>query len=421
MVKSFGVGKGRWLRVGLVLGVTCLIAVPALAGPYRDSAHGNAGYGVNRSTLEVKYAAFATGNCAHCHETHAGLGGANPHTLFSPSFDPESTHPYQRSANFCFSCHDGSDLRWRNQDYSATFGGAVNGPQSILEAFNQESYHNLTGIWNFLSTSPTYSTWFAKLGNPCSACHNSHLARRNWVVQPGYPPPSAISRPGDHNRLWGETELMPSAYYEPPFADPLSATREPAGVGEQVGTPDYVGFCTTCHTPDAAIPSTTHPLVDLKKIDWAITGLNPDKHGGLGRDGAVYLREPYAAAGVKTNFVLACTDCHESHGSANLALLRRQINGEYLEGPITTASPETMGYACKRCHTDDLAATGSPAGANRWAYVHHDAAGAPYAKSSCLDCHASGDGSTPIACGNCHGHGMDDSWAGTWKTGRKTF
>jgi hypothetical protein len=32
-----------------------------------------------------------------------------------------------------------------------------------------------------------------------------------------------------------------------------------------------------------------------------------------------------------------------------------------------------------------------------------------------------GMGGEPIGCGNCHGHGMDDSWAGANKTGLKTF
>jgi hypothetical protein len=110
-------------------------------------------------------------------------------------------------------------------------------------------------------------------------------------------------------------------------------------------------------------------------------------------------------------------DCHESHGSENIMLLRRRINGENLEG--TVSSTDAMSYACKRCHKDDLAAgTGQE---NRWEYVHHDAAGAPYAKSNCTDCHDTADGSTPVSCGNCHGHGMDDSWAGANKTGRKTF
>jgi len=43
------------------------------AGPYLDSAHGNSSYGVKRSI--TKLSDYARGNCAHCHEMHASIGG----------------------------------------------------------------------------------------------------------------------------------------------------------------------------------------------------------------------------------------------------------------------------------------------------------------------------------------------------------
>lgn len=424
----------RYRGLAIAVGLSGLIAVPALGGPYRDSAHGNSVYGVNRSAIDAKYFEYATGNCAHCHETHASIEGAEPapetgasaHILFAGGFNTTRTvSPYYNSDNFCFYCH-GSEAgpQVTNRDYSGTFGGAASGgPLSIMEAFNQSgSYHNLYDIWFFLSNNTAYSTWFAELGNPCSACHNSHLSKRNWDASlSGFPLLSAITRPGDHANLWGETQVM-SAHsgYEAPFAFALSGEREPAGAGEAGGgnTPDYVGFCTTCHNPDNIIPSTTLNR-EIKKIDWGDLGVNRDKHGAHSRDGDNHFREPYvSAAAVKSNFLLSCLDCHESHGSENIMLLRRRINGENLEG--TVSSTDAMSYACKRCHKDDLAATGTGQ-ANRWEYVHHDAAGAPYAKSNCTDCHDTADGSTPVSCGNCHGHGMDDSWAGANKTGRKTF
>ena len=309
-----------------------------------------------------------------------------------------------------------------NQDYSTAFGGGTtgNGPQSIMAAFNQESYHNLYDIWNFLSNDPTYAVWFAKSGNPCSACHNSHLAKRNWDSgQPGFPLLSAISITGNSSALWGETEVMADHVgFEAPYA--FGGTREPAGIGEQDGsnTPDYVVFCTRCHNPDTTLASTTLNR-DIKKINWGAIGTNQDKHGALGRDGATSLRDPYlTSAPAKSNFVLSCLDCHESHGSENIMLLRSRINGENLEAPIT--STDTMSNACKRCHKDDLAAEAGTGAADRWEYVHHLASDAPYVQADCTGCHAGGDNS-PIACGNCHGHAMDDSWAGTKKTGRRTF
>lgn len=434
-ILRFFLGREHLLPLFIVLGTVFLVAAPAEAGPYLNSAHGNSDYGANRSSIDDKYAVYATGNCAHCHEAHASLeggepepqGGPAPHALFADGFNASSTqNPYLETDDFCFYCHSStSGQHVINQDYSATFGGATtgSGPQTILDAFNQGSYHNLYDIWNFLNTDATYAAWFAKIGNPCGACHNSHLAKRNWDSgQLGFPLLSVISKPGLSDNLWGEAELMATYFsYEAPFFL-VNTTREPAGVGEQDGgkTPDYVGFCIGCHNPDKTIWSTTLNR-ELKKINFGDTGLLMDKHGFLLRDGTDFFREPYAAAAtVKNNFILSCLDCHEPHGSENIMLLRRRINGEDLEGVV--ASTDNMSYVCKRCHTDDLAAAAGTGEADRWQYVHHLASDAPYLQVAvCTDCHSTADGSSPVACGNCHGHGMDDSWAAANMTGRITF
>lgn len=427
------------LICGTIVGLICLVPLSVSAGSYRDSAHGNALYGVNRSDIDSRYGAYASGNCAHCHELHASLEGTDPlphsgpvaHALFAPEFNTDRIRNfYQESDNFCFYCHsETSGQMVRNQDYSVTFGGGIagTGPQSIMTAFNQASYHNLYDIRVFLDNSPIYSSWFARRGNPCSACHDPHRARRNWdSAQPGFPLVSAISRPG-MTTLWGETEVMSSYFgYEAPYA--FAENREPAGVGLEDGenTPDYVTFCVTCHNADTELWSTTLNR-NLKRINWSDIGLNQDKHGKLTRGGAVSLREPYAAAAaLKSNFVLSCLDCHEAHGSDNIMLLRTRMNGEELGGRIDTT--ETLGLACARCHQDDLTATttgGSAVGtgeAGRWQYVHHQAPDAPYPTAGqCGVCHGPGGGSSPIDCGSCHGHGMNDSWAPTQSTGRITF
>ncbi len=440
MRKTAASEKYCWVVSSFVQGLVCLIAVSALAGPYRDSAHGNSTFGVNRTTIDGKYTQYATGNCAHCHEEHASLEGGEPspitgpasHTLFASSFNTTRTiNLYVETDNFCFYCHSESPgPQVINRDYSTTFGGGNigEGPQSIMAAFNQTSYHNLYDIWNFLSNDLTYTAWFATRGNPCSACHNSHLAKRNWDSgQTGFPLLSAISIPGNSTSLWGENEVMSGSFsYEAPFA--TIDTREPAGVGDQdgVNTPNYVTFCSSCHNPDTTLWSTTLNR-EIKKINWGDIGLGQDKHGLFSRDGTDHFREPYAAvAAIKSNMVLSCLDCHEAHGSPNIMLVRRRMNGENLEGVIS--STDFMSYICKRCHTDDLTAAAGTNEADRWEYVHHLATDAPYAQAQCGTCHGTGGGGMgggmggePIGCGYCHGHGMDDSVLGTSATGRTTF
>ncbi|MEJ2201564.1 MAG: cytochrome c3 family protein [Desulfuromonadaceae bacterium] len=423
-----------WLLL-LFLGLVWFTpAFSAVAASYPESAHGNATDGVNAAAIESNLGAYATGNCAHCHQMHASMEGVEPnpvdgpapHALFTASFNTARTeNPYLETDNFCFACHSGFGQQVVNQDYSVVFGGATNGtgPQSILTAFNQASYHNLRDIVTLLGANPTTYGWFGTVGNPCSACHNSHLAKANWdSSRTGFPLLSAISRPDNHTSLWGETELMQSySAYEAPYA--FDTLREPDGVVATDGskTPDYPGFCTGCHNPDTGIWSTSLNR-ELKRLNWGISGTQRDKHGPLARDGEVQLREPYArVAGGKSNFVLSCLDCHEAHGSENSMLLRRRINGENLEGVLS--STDAMSYACKRCHLDDLAAAAGTMTADRGEYVPHKSSGAPDVQRACGTCHPAGTGGndTPIACGNCHGHGMNDSWAGGSQSGRQTF
>lgn len=433
MLKIAANTLGRRLTISLILITVGFIAAPVHGGGYLDSAHGNSSYGVNRSILDGKFANYATGNCAHCHESHASIDGVEPapaagpasHAVFAESFNAgRAQNPYLESDNFCFYCHsDSSGQQVVNRNYSSTFGGGDigTGPQSVLAAFNQTSYHNLFDIWTFLNTDPGFSAWFAGRGNPCSGCHNPHLAKRNWDgLLAGFPLLSAISKPAAANSLWGEAEVM-SAYlsYEAPYSS--VPNREPAGVGDPDGasTPDYAGFCGSCHNTATTISSTTLGR-EVKKINWQSVGLYQNKHGELSRDGSDHFREPYAtAAALKSNFVLSCLDCHEPHGSFSIVLLRSRVNGEELEG--TVDSVDAMTHLCKRCHTDDLTASAGTNEADKWEFVHHLATDAPYPEANCVTCHASGDGSTPVACGNCHGHGMDDSWAGASQTGRITF
>lgn len=63
----------------LVIFFFCLLFLfsrSACAGDYLNSAHGNSSYGVERiSTASLGY---SKGNCAHCHEQHASIGGEEP-------------------------------------------------------------------------------------------------------------------------------------------------------------------------------------------------------------------------------------------------------------------------------------------------------------------------------------------------------
>ncbi len=407
-------------KAALVAGLFCLLLpAAALAGAYLLSAHGSGTVGVARSVMTT--AGYGQGNCGHCHEMHASLAGAepapdggaaSPYALFAKGLDP-AVKPYLEASNFCFYCHNstGSAQQVTNKDYSEAFGGAsADVPQSIMADFNQASYHNLGDIKTFVNNSSAYP-WFSDSSNPCDGCHNPHLAKQNWVSIPAN---SAISKPSSHFSLWGEAspQLMSdySSSYVAPYSNTTTLKREPDNgiITDGAKTPDYVGFCTDCHNSTNTIWSTTLNR-NLKVINWGA-----EKHGGLAPEAggeSIHIGEPYASSG-KSNFVLSCLDCHEPHGSPNLTLIRRRVNGGNLSTTISTwnsysNTPDGLGPLCNRCHTGTLES------------VHHTAT---YTQIQCTSCHtAMGPVPPPIPCGNCHFHGSDDSWAGSKKTGRKTF
>lgn len=386
-----------------------------LAGTYLLSAHGSSSDGVLRPSIGPPPSGFgySQGNCAHCHEQHASINGsepapssgsASPYELFATNFNSAAqTNPYAEADNFCFFCHNDPATAQSvlNNDNAQTFGCGAQGPTTIRAAMNQLSYHNLYDVWNF---SKATFPGFTSSSNPCNACHNPHLARQNRLF-PQDPTYSAISKPSDHFNLWGTTETMDSSYntqYEPPYCSNALSDREPAASVDasngRANTPDYVAFCTSCHTTTNTIASSTLAR-DLKTIDWSNTG---DKHGLRPMDGSVSTMPPFDTPSSGTDFVLSCLDCHEAHGSENVMLLRRRANGSDLSAAITSLDTSDWGLLCLKCHKDDAAAgIGNP---NDWEYIHHKVSDAPYTQKRCGSCHPGGPG-RPIACQSCHYHG----------------
>ncbi len=360
----------------------------AVAGPYLDSAHGETTIGVNRSSTATS--GYARGNCAHCHEQHASIKGAepapagglpSPFALFADNFSNKTTGPYVQTDNFCFYCHinvgavqtEGGII---NKLYSNTFGGyTTDDATDILGAFNlSSSYHNLYDIQRFAKTKFAF---FKDSSNPCVACHNPHLAKRNkaHVTDPTY---TAISRPTDPDNLWGDdaNERMSNyTSYRPPYYYGSTVTYEPNDSALHDGSlmPDYNAFCLDCHQYQVPTTQSTSRNPDtpsgyLTAIDWSASG---DMHGERARlfkvDGSDNpiprndpslppgsIKGPYNVAPVQSNYVLSCMDCHEAHGSYfnSSFLLRREINNDVVEASGPPGSEVVYQQRlCERCHT----------------------------------------------------------------------
>ncbi len=354
------------------------------AGSYLSSAHGNAGFGVCRS--DVSGLGYARGNCAHCHEQHASIAGAeplptsgspSPFALFADNFNSsKTTGAYVQEDNFCFYCHINvgavqSEGGITNYQYSNTFGGyTTNSATDILGAFNLGSYHNLYDIQRFAKTKFSF---FKGLSNPCVACHNPHLAKRNKAY-PNDPSYTAISRPTDHENLWGDdTDERMSKYttYRSPYYYGSNTTYEPNNSALYDGslTPDYNSFCLDCHqyqvpTTQSASMNPNTPAGYLTAIDWSASG---DMHGERPRvndiDGSPKnfgtVKAPYNATPVQSNYVLSCLDCHEPHGSVLVSgagrpssyLLRKEVNSNRVDGCGPGEGAFCESDFCGSCHT----------------------------------------------------------------------
>jgi predicted CXXCH cytochrome family protein len=427
----------------------CLMLYPerANSGPYLDSAHGDTSIGVDRTGLSspVNFG-YSKGNCAHCHEQHASIGGSEP----APSSGSASKYLLFRSlfadqgAGFCFRCHIGTssiqDSMPDQYSYSHIAGGDTNiCPDGIKEAFafldaagspqsncssDKGSSHFLANIQTFITAKG--STWnfssTAGNNNPCSGCHNPHRAQRDPHTNTsdrtvaGELIVSSVSRPSQHSKdnneweLWGDEsgERMNdySSNYQAPYR--ISATNyEPDGSATTNGSNlvDYVTFCTDCHNTSNTISST--PLGgSLRTINWS-----NEKHGQGSADGSICVQDPYITIPPLNNKVLSCLDCHEPHGAPSKVLIRQKVNGGTLDGFVTTiaappaecpraesAGNKEIAYLCDRCHQDDKEINPT-CQEDHWYITHHDNTGCnsdrPYAPMQCSDCHAGGMSFTP--------------------------
>ena len=388
---------------------------------HADSAHGNNGYGVNRSG-----AGYDIGDCAHCHDTFDPIFcGLDPFglMLFAPYNSTSQTD------NFCFQCHKEADsvqypvFTNYNYSYRASGDTSITCPDDILEAFSfinetgssvsncgstYGTSHKLTDIKAFITGKWGYTAD----SNPCTACHNPHPAQRDphAADNRGWP----VSRPSSHANgstweLWGDDSNERMNQYSTYQAPNAASGYEPDGSTIQDGSnlTDYVAFCTDCHDNSNTIDSSVLGR-NLHKFNW-----DTEKHGsGAADDDSNFEGEhnysdvlpPYEHTQCGS-YILACTDCHEAHGAPNIFLTRQKVNSGDVtvetgsgEGPDGRINKEWV-YLCGKCHEKLL--YDGPNDPDRHPHPT-DIDGDE--QSDCTVCHMV-HSSMYIVCTECHYHG----------------
>jgi len=376
--------------------------------PCTGTAHSSGACGVNRSSAD-----YSTGSCAHCHDTFDNsICGVNPLMLFSPNYSTSQTE------NFCFECHKDvgtlQDPAFNNYNYTQRVNGYTDTyfPTNILDAFSYidetgnsvynlgydtGTSHKLTDIKNFLD-----GRWgYTGDSNPCTACHNPHTAQRDahTAGSRGWP----VSRPSGHAlpstwELWGDDPDERMNQYTTYQAPNAVSGYEPDGSTIQDGSnlTDYATLCTDCHNNSNTIYSNVLNR-NLHKFDW-----NVEKHGlGDADDDDEDLTEVKVPYGDSTRHVLACTDCHEPHGTLNNFLIRPYVNNQWVRikdygtgyGPYPDSEEnKEWSYLCGSCH-GHLAR-----GDGHLHYQDIDGDGL----TDCEQCHGGG---TYRICSACHYHG----------------
>jgi len=385
--------------IGVLFTLALLItpATQVTAGTYLDSGHGGSwsdpsrttGQGAVREELKTEYVA---GNCAHCHEQHASIGGVEP----SPVNGTPSAHMLfdDLAGNaLCNHCHDNS-----------TANGADNIASQI--APNKTYSHDpASSIGTVL----------------CDDCHDPHVSQTtphseaadgNAVKGP------LLSVAGTSVSSW--TPGSPGSGGENlgilslnPLAEPINYEYE---------------LCFRCHANNQ-YPSNPNLDVGLQfnpnsySVHPVATNSRQWNNAFL-RGISSSLKTPWVDAG-NLDHQMYCSDCHGSDTTGD----PQGPHGSSIDNILQAAGPDSsLDNLCLKCHNDPATAGnsdwldlpgygnpsgGTPNGGHSLTAHQYDATNNPL---GCLACHG-GIGNTTLA-SSIHGANYlwPDAGGGTGKT-----
>ena len=300
------------------------------ANTWSSSAHNSIAYAQNSNSPVTCMGNGSTTGC------HGNAHGSDNIKLLSAAASVSI-------GQFCYGCH--TDGKVTNNALSNRVGH--NSADDIQEAFGKSTKHALGKSFTIGSNSFTLQ---------CTSCHNPHLdSGKYWSAASGVSP---ITRPDFSDPInnpramgksvWGDTAsekmnaYVGSGKYQTPNNDVFTGAQ----------LPDYNTFCLDCHSSNIGKgPVNWSRMHGTAAAGTPRGGAGPNWFGfgkGAGWDGddcvsdqatcwpvqqrgksyRIFTRTPYKQIEriANKNFVLACIDCHEAHGSARGGLIRERFN-----------------------------------------------------------------------------------------------
>lgn len=343
--------------------------------PYVNSAHADTVTGVNRLS------GYVTGNCAHCHEQHVSIGGAEPTPPVATGPSPQLLFDSLANNAACTFCHDATP-------------GADN-----ISAQMSKAYAHAPG-------SLIYSAVFGPDTLSCDKCHDPHYAQNfthaeaddgNKIFTTG---PvqifsgALLSMVGVRtNNSWTAGALVAGA------EDMGSVTLQTTVADDHIDK-EYE-LCFKCHAGQLDGAPATNLDIHLQlnpnhnAVHPVATELHNWKNAYLsGTPTAFTLGSPWRNAAA-VNKDMYCSDCHGSdnpadpkgpHGSNNIYMLK------------ATGPGLSIDNLCTRCH--DVSNSNWNNG-----LLDHDNPNHQQGivnPSGCVACHG-GDLGNPLRVSNIHG------------------
>ncbi len=385
---------------GWLMGILTPSPAPC-AGVYRSSAHGDKTNGVSRKGLnDITLNDYAAGNCAHCHEQHASVRGAEP-APNAPAGPANYLGMHQEASSpgaeqsLCLHCHSLAGAA-NNQS-----SGAPDDIQSDIQKINN---HDPTLSETSHRNKETLLQIAADKHIECTDCHNPHAAGKTLHhAHDGSHPLDPVTTATPTNTISATSPLFQATGAAQDYSGATSNWSQPSqgSYSRQNATKEYE-ICFKCH---AGANSNVTTWGGAAAAAWTDVGLefNPNNQayhpivrsltaGNSAALAASQLVAPWIAnAGTQTMY---CSDCHESdsglagpHGSAIKWMLAgtnkawpyksTANNGDSDATPDYIDLTDTTGLFCRNCHP-------TPTSTNS---VHTKVNHQTTLKGRCLNCH----------------------------------